>query len=147
MFCVINGMGVKMRWFNGILIVLYLLSFVTCIEMNNYKMIDKIYSREDDKKRAKLSFPITGIYTWVLCVGIGITNVIFEVKGIENNTLPAVKICVLLLLGIMSVTIGFLIENSRIKRWNPAKENYKITKVSMVSLIICVALYGIMCIA
>lgn len=146
LLCVINGMNLKMRWFNGILIVLYLLNFITSIEMNNYKMIDKIYCREDDKRRAKRSIPITVIYTLLLCVGIGITGMIFEVKGIENNTLPAMKICGLLLLGVMSATIGFFYENNKIKKWNPANKNYKTTKVSIISLIICGVLYGLMCI-
>ena len=46
--------------------------------MNNYKMVDKIYRREDDKKGAKRSIPITVIYTLLLCVRIGITGRIYE---------------------------------------------------------------------
>lgn len=146
LLCVINGMNLKMQWFNGILIVVYLLNFITSIVMSNYKMIDKIYLREDDKKRAKRSIPLTIIYTSLLCVGIGITGMVFEVKGIENNTLPAMKICGLLLLGIMSATAGFLFENSKIKKWNPANTNYKTNKASIIGLLICVIIYGLMCI-
>lgn len=115
LFCVINGVNLKMQWFNGVLIVVYILNFITSIEMSNYKMTDKIYRREDDKKRAKRSIPVTVIYSLILCVGIGITGIVFEAKGIENNTLPAMKICGLLILGIMSATIGLLIENNEIK--------------------------------
>lgn len=145
LLCVINGINLEMKWFNGILIVIYLLSFITSIAMNNYKMIDKIYLKEDDKKRAKRSIPITIIYTLLLCVGIGIAGMIFEVKGIENNTLPAMKICGLLLLGIMSATIGFLLENSKIKKWNPQNTNYKTNKASIFSLFMCLIMYGLMC--
>lgn len=144
LLCVINIISLEMKWFNGILIVIYLLNFITSIEMNNYKMIDKIYLREDDKKRAKRSMPITVIYTLLLCVGIGITGMVFEVKGIENNTLPAMKICGLLLLGIMSATIGFLLENNKIKKWNPQNTNYQANKVSIISLFICLIIYGLM---
>ena len=144
LLCVLNGMNLEMKWFNGILIVIYLLSFITSIAMNNYKMIDKIYLREDDKKRAKRSMPITIIYTLILCVGIGIAGMIFEVKGIENNTLPAMKICGLLLLGIMSATIGFYFENNKIKKWNPANTNYKISRISIISLFVCLIMYGFM---
>lgn len=93
LLCVINSMNSKMKWFNGILIVLYLFSFVVTIVMNNYKMIDKIYLREDDKKRAKRSIPLIMIYTLLLCIGIGIIGMIFDVKGIENNSMPAMKVC------------------------------------------------------
>ena len=146
LLCVINGVNLKMQWFNGILIVAYTLNFITSIEMSNYKMIDKIYRREDDRKRAKRSIPVTAIFSLLLCAGIGIAVIVFETKGIENNTLPAMKICGLLLLGIMSATTGFLFENSKIKKWNPANTNYRTNKVSIISLLICVIMYGLMCV-
>lgn len=143
---VINGINLKMQWFNGVLIVAHILNFITSIEMSNYKMIDKIYHREDDKKRAKRSIPVTAIFFLILCVGIGMTVIIFEINGIENNTLPAMKICGLLLLGIASATIGFLYENSKIKKWNPTNADYRTTKASIISLFICVIMYGLMCV-
>ena len=146
LLCVINGVNLKMQWFNGVLIVAYILNFITSIEMINYKMIDKIYRREDDRKRAKRSIPVTAIFSLILCAGIGMAVIVFEIKGIENNTLPAMKICGLLLLGIMSATTGFLFENSKIKKWNPANANYRTNKVSLISLLICVIMYGLMCV-
>ena len=145
LLCVINGVNLKMQWFNGVLIVAYILNFITSIEMSNYKMIDKIYRREDDRKRAKRSIPVTAIFSLILCVGIGMAVIVFEIKGIENNTLPAMKICGLLLLGIMSAITGFLFENSKIKKWNPANANYRTNKVSIISLLICAIMYGLMC--
>lgn len=142
---VINGVNLKMQWFNGVLIVAYILNFITSIEMSNYKMIDKIYRREDDRKRAKRSIPVTGIFSLILCAGIGMAVIVFETKGIENNTLPAMKICGLLLLGIVSATTGFLFENNKIKKWNPANTNYRTNKVSIISLLICAIMYGLMC--
>ena len=146
LLCVINGVNLKMQWFNGVLIVAYILNFITSIEMSNYKMIDKIYRREDDRKRAKRSIPVTAIFALLLCVGIGMAVIVFEIKGIENNTLPAMKTCGLLLLGIMSAATGFLFENSKIKKWNPANGNYRTNKVSIISLLICAIMYGLMCV-
>ena len=146
LLCVINGLNLKMQWFNGIMIVVYILNFITGIEMSNYKMTDKIYRREDDRKRAKRSIPVTVIYTLILCVGIGMTGIVFEVRGIENNTLAAMKICGLLILGIMCATIGFLVENHKIKKWNPANTDYKTNIGSIISLFICVIMYGLMCV-
>ena len=145
LLCVINGVNLKMQWFNGVLIVAYILNFITSIEMSNYKMIDKIYRREDDRKRAKRSIPVTAIFSLILCAGIGMAVIVSETKGIENNTLPAMKICGLLLLGIMSATTGFLFENNKIKKWNPANTNYRTNKVSIISLLICAIMYGLMC--
>ena len=146
LLCVINGVNLKMQWFNGVLIVAYILNFITSIEMSNYKMIDKIYRREDDRKRAKRSIPVTAIFSLILCAGIGMAVIVFEIKGIENNTLSAMKICGLLLFGIMSATTGFLFENSKIKKWNPANANYRTNKVSIISLLICAIMYGLMCV-
>lgn len=144
LLCVINGVNLKMQWFNGVLIVAYILDFITSIEMSNYKMTDKIYRREDDRKRAKRSIPVTAIFSLILCAGIGIAIIVFETKGIENNTLPAMKLCGLLLLGIVSATAGFLFENSNIKKWNPANTSYRTNKVSIISLLICAIMYGLM---
>ncbi len=146
LFCVINGLNLKMQWFNGILIVVYILNFIIGIEMSNYKMTDKIYRREDDRKRAKRSIPVTVIYTLTICVGMGMTGIVFEVRGIENNTLAAMKICGLLILGIMCATKGFLVENHKIKKWNPANTDYKTNIGSIISLFICVIMYGLMCV-
>lgn len=146
LLCVINCMNLKMKWLNGFLIVVYLFDFITTVEIINYKMIDKIYRVDDDKKRARRSMPITAIYILLLFVGMGITGIVFEVKGIDNNSLPAMKVCGLLLLGIMSATIGFLLENNKIKKWNPANIKHKTNKASIVSLFICVIIYGFMCI-
>ena len=146
LLCVINGVNLKMQWFNGVLLVAYILNFITSIEMSNYKMIDKIYHREDDRKRAKRSIPVTAIFSLILCAGIGMAVIVFETKGIENNTLPAMKICGLLLLGIMSATTGFLFENSKIKKWDPANTNYRTNKVSIISLLISAIMYGLMCV-
>ncbi len=146
LLCVIYGADLNMQWFNGVLSAVYILNFITSIEISNYKMIDRIYRREDDRKRAKRSIPIVIAYTLILCVGMGITNIIFETKGIENNTLPAMKIGGLLLLGIVSATIGLLFENSKIKKWNPANADYKTNKASIISLFICVIMYGLICI-
>ena len=65
LLCVINGVNLKMQWFNGVLIVVYILNFIISIEMSSYKMADKIYRRDDDKKRAKRSIPVTAIYALI----------------------------------------------------------------------------------
>lgn len=146
LLCIINGIHSDMQWLNGVLSVLYIVDFIMGIEICNYKMTDKIYCREDDRKRAKRSIPVTAVYTLILCLGICITGIVFEVKGIENNTLPALKTGGLLLLSIMSATIGLLIENNKIKKWNPADKSYKTSKAGIVSLLICIIMYGLMCI-
>lgn len=146
LLCVTNCMDLKIEWLNGFLIIAYSLNFITTVLINNYKMIDKIYCKDNDKKRAKRSMPITVIYILLIFIGIGITGTIFEIKNIENNTIPAMKTGGLLLLGIIIATIGFMLENNQIKKWNPANTNHKTNKASIISLFICIITYIFICI-
>jgi uncharacterized membrane protein YidH (DUF202 family) len=112
--------------------------------MSNYKAINQIYCNDEDQKRAMRSIPVTAVYILLLFAGIGITGFLFEVKGIENNTAPAMKLCGLLLVGVAIATAGFFLENSRIKKWKPANEKYNSNIFSIVSLLLCVIAYGLM---
>lgn len=143
LLCIINCIDLKIKWLNGLLIILYLLNFMITVIINNYKMIDKIYRRDNDKKSAKWSMLIVIVYCLLLFVGIGLTVMIFEIKGIENNTMPAMEICGLLLLEILIATIGLVLENNHMKNRNFI--NYKIDKISMICLLICFIIYGLMC--
>ena len=124
----------------------YILNFVVSIFINNYRSINKIYRHDEDKRRAIRSIPVTAIYIILLFAGMVITMGIFEVKGIENNSAPAVKLSGLLILGALIATIGFLGENNQIKKWNPTETKYKINKISIASILICMIVYGTMCI-
>lgn len=146
LFCVMNCMDLEFKWLNGFLIVAYTFNCTVTVLICNYKMIDKIYRKDDDKKRAKNSMPITAIYVLLIFVGMGMVCIIFEIKGIENNTIPALKTGGLLILGVIAATIGFIIESNQVKRWNPSSRKYEINKVGIISLLICVILYGLMCV-
>lgn len=65
-------MDLKLEWMNAFLIVAYTFNFVMIVEIINYKMIDKIYCLDNDKKRAKQGVPVTVLYTLLLFVGIAI---------------------------------------------------------------------------
>jgi len=145
LLCVINCMNGQMKWLNGFLIVIYLLNFVITVEIINYRMIDKIYREDNDKKRARRSIPIITIYILLLFIGIGMLITVFEIKGIENNTITAIELAGLFILGTIIATIGFFFENSQIKKWNPEDKNYRLNKVSIICLIICMIIYGIIC--
>lgn len=51
----------------------------------------------------------------LLFVGIGLALIIFDIKEIENNTMPAMKRAGLLLLEVFIATIGLVLENKHIK--------------------------------
>lgn len=144
--CVVNCMDFGTGWFNSFLVVLYAVNLVAVVEFSNYKWIDRIYLRDVDKKRARRGMPVTVVYTALVIIGICITYVIFEAKGIENNTWTAIKAGGILLLGILAATTGFIAEHSRIKKWDPAGAGYRTGWVSIICLSACVMLYVIMCI-
>ncbi len=144
--CTINCADFNIGWINDLLLVVYVLNFIITILINNYKSIDKIYCNDEDKKRAIRSIPITVVYILLLFIGIGVTVLLFEIKGIENNTAPAMKLCGLLLLGIFIATIGFFIESNNIKKWSPDITQYRTNRISIGSLFVCLLLYTLMCI-
>ena len=122
----------------------YVLNFIMTILINNYRWINKIYCNEEDKQRAIKGIPVIIVYVSLLALGMGLVIILFEVKGIENNTVPALKIGGFLLFVVLIATIGFLVENNYINKWNPGKEHYKTNKASLGCLIVCLILYGIM---
>ena len=128
------------------LILLYCLNFILTILINNYRSINKIYCKEKDKKRAIKSIPITVVYLLLLFAGIGITVLLFELRGIENNTIPAMKLSGFLLVGVFVATIGFFVENNNIRKWSENEIPYRVNKISVASVFACLVLYAFMCI-
>ena len=133
------------RWINALLLVMYIVNFISIILFNNYKSIEKIYCDEADKKRAKKSIPILIIYLVQILLGIVITIIVFEKKGIENNTTPAMQASALLIGGLLFSSIGFSLENHQINKWSPENLPYKMNKLSGISWFMCFVFYGLMC--
>lgn len=146
LMCVLGCAKLGIPWMNALLFTLYILNFIAIILVNNYRFIDKIYCNEVDKKRTMKGIPITIIYFLLILMGLGITILVFELKGIENNTLPAMKVAGTLMAGLLFATIGFFVENHNVNKWNPDKEPYRVKKVSVVSFILCLVFYGLMCV-
>ncbi len=146
LMCIIGCAKLNIPWINALLFAMYILNFIASILFNNYRFIDKIYCNEVDKKRSMKGIPITITYFLLILVGFGMTILVYEVKGIENNTLPAIKAAGLLLGGLLFATIGFFVENYNVNKWVPNKEPYRINKVSIVGLLLSLVLYGLMCV-
>ena len=144
LICVLGCAKLSIPWMNALLFTMYILNFIGIILVNNYRFIDKIYCNEVDKKRSMKGIPITIIYCILILMGIGITILVFELKGIENNTLSAMKVGGTLLGGLLFATVGFWVENYNVNKWNPDKELYRVKKVSVVSIILCLVFYGLM---
>jgi len=145
LMCTLGCCRLNISYINALLLTMYILNFISIILFDNYKFIDKIYRNEADKKRAVKGIPLIIIYFALILLGMGITMVVFEMKGIENNTAPAMQAAGYLLGGLLFATIGFFIENSNINKWTPDKLPYKINKLSIVSLLVCLVFYGFMC--
>ena len=123
---------------NGILMILFVAEFMFCILVDNYKFADRIYIHEQDKKMSLKSVPFTMLFIGVLVLGIGITFYIFESKGIENNTIPAIKLVGLLLLGEGIATIAYLLESSRLKKWDILNVEYKTSLFFKICMVISI---------
>lgn len=114
----IEGMG----WINEILLLMFIADFLGCILLINYKYIDKIYLHEHDKKIAKKGILLTIAYVILVMAGIAVTVYIFEAKGIQNNTVPAMKVSGAMILGETAVTLLYFFLSNRIKKENPVEK-------------------------
>lgn len=144
LFCVLNCVGLEIEWLNNVLILIYCLDFIGAVGIINYKTADRIYRKEEDRKRAKSSIPATVISLVLFFAEAAVTFAVFEVRGIENNTPPALKIAGLMILGVICTTIGLLVESSNIKKWDIGNEKYKMSKVSVVCFLISVIVLAAM---
>ena len=75
---------------------------------------------------------------------MGISILVCEMKGIDNNTAPALQVAGLLLGGLLFASIGFFVENKNINRWSKEKVAYRTNKLSIVSLLMCLFFFGLM---
>lgn len=129
---------------NALLMFVYSVSFVLEILLINRRMAQRIYRREEDRRRAERGMSVTAVYAAALFAEIGMTIVLFAGKGIENNTLPALKAAGLLLLAVLTATLAYLREGSRIRKWDPAEGDYQMSRGGIAGLLLCLLLYGLM---
>lgn len=144
LFCVLNCMDLKREWLNNVLILIYCLDFIGAVGMINYKTADRIYRNEEDKERAKRSVPVTVISLILYFAEKAEAFAVFEVRGIENNTIPALKIAGLLILGVVGTTVGLLAEVGNIKKRDMGNKKYKMGKVSVACFVISVIILAVM---
>ena len=150
LWCTLSCANIKLgrldAWIGPLLLIMYVVNFIGCILINNYKSADKIFCNDEDKKRAIKSIPLTVVYITLVLIGMILITGVFEIKGIENNTMPAIRLAGMYIFGTLIVTIGFCLENNNIKKWNPNKTQYRINKISIGSVFACLIVYGLMCI-
>ena len=141
---VINTDLLEYRRLNGIVIIFYMLIFIIVIMINNYVSSGKIFVNEYDRNRFKKSIPITIAYISSIFIGIGLVVGLFEIKGIKNNTPPAMRLAVLLIFGVVFSTIGYMIGVNNIKHCNYVNNSYRIKVITILSFVVCFVLYGLM---
>ncbi len=100
----------------GILLIMYIISFIAGIFFVGFKFGDKIYSDPADAKKARRGLPASLILVGMMLVAIFGFMLFFELKGYENN-----DVSVFPMLGMMFVSIGFslggyLAESARLKK-------------------------------
>ena len=100
----------------GILIVMYIISFIAGIFIVGFKSGDKIYADPADARKARRGLPSSVILIIVMLAAIFGFMLFFGLKGYENN-----EASVFPMLGIMFVSIGFALggyfaESRRLKK-------------------------------
>jgi hypothetical protein len=100
----------------GILLIMYIISFIAGIFFVGFKFGDKIYSDPADAKKARRSLPASLVLVVMMLVAIFGFMLFFKLKDYENNDSSVFP-----MLGMMFVSIGFslggyLAESRRLKK-------------------------------
>ena len=100
----------------GILLIMYIISFIAGIFFVGFKFGDKIYSDPADAKKARRGLPASLVLVVMMLLAIFGFMLFFELKGYENNDSSVFP-----MLGTMFVSIGFslggyLAESRRLKK-------------------------------
>ncbi len=100
----------------GILLIMYIISFIAGIFFVGFKFGDKIYSNPADAKKARRGLPASLVLVVMMLLAIFGFMLLFELKGYENNDSSVFP-----MLGTMFVSIGFslggyLAESARLKK-------------------------------
>jgi len=135
--CVISLVDIGIDWLGAVLLFSYIIEFIATIIISNYSAIDRIYVKNIDKRRARLGLPLAVIYCMVIVIAAAVMIVLFEVRGIENNTAPAIKLCAWLIVAVGAATVGLMVESGRINKLDE-EEKYRTRWVSLVCLGIAV---------
>ena len=128
---------------NGIGILLYTFQMLALIVLTNYRMGNELYIHKKDYMKAQKGIIAIVLYVLAIFVGIGFTIYLFSTRHIENNSVPAIKLALFMIGGIISATIGYFIENHRINT-SDVNVPYKISLVYLICLCISSVLYILM---
>lgn len=140
LFCIISLFDFPVGWIKGYLFFLYIAEFMGIILSDNYKMIDRIYTNDKDRKYSRGCFPVTVVYSLFLLFDLCVMYSVFEIKGIENNTMPAIKLSILLIISIAAATCGYVHENKWIEKLAANGKAYCPNKMSLVCILGAVVL-------
>ncbi len=142
--CVISLADIGIDWVSAVLLFSFIIEFVATIIISNYSAIDRIYVNAVDKRRARLGLPLAVIYCMMIVIAVAVMIILFEVRGIENNTTPALKMCACLFAAVGAATVGLITESGHINKLGK-EERYRSGRVSVVCLgIAIVSLAGMM---
>lgn len=139
-----NLLRIAPKVMNVIILVAYVFFVSVAIILDECFVSDKIYVNEEDVKTGKKCVFITSIYLIIIFFGMGMVLFVSYLKKISNNTLPAINLALLCLLGIAVTSIGFALESASLKKWNQQEGDYKIGKRFVIFNVIAVLLFACM---
>ena len=145
--CAVSLANIGIEWLGAVLLFTYIIEFVATIIISNYNALDRIYVNAVDKRRARLGLPLAVIYCLIIVIASIVLVILFRIRGIENNTMPALKLCAWLLAAVGAATVGLIAESGHINKLGE-EEKYRPERISLVCLgIVVVAVAGMVLIA
>lgn len=121
-----SGIAGEFQWV-PYLVFVYTLEFVFAVMYYNYQSTESILVKEEDRMRARAAMPVTIGYLVIAMAAVAIVMLVFWIKGISNNTLPALKAGGMMALGVLIATVGMIREDFKVKKWNPKDGDYQMS--------------------
>ncbi|MGO1371326.1 MAG: helix-turn-helix domain-containing protein [Senegalia sp. (in: firmicutes)] len=128
----------------GIILLIYVMEFLSSIIIINMKNQEFLYKDTEDLIQAKMSNKIVIGFIIFFFMILGVTTFTMEYYNIENNTPEAMIMISIIIPYIIFLLIGLLYEQKKVKEYIKKNKNYSISKLAYITMSICIVLLIIM---
>jgi len=124
----------------GIILLIYLMEFLSSIIIINIKNQEFLYKDTKDLVQAKMTNKIVIGFIIFIFMILGVTTFTMEYYNIENNTPEAMIMISIIISYIIFLLIGLLYEQKKVKEYINKSKNYSISKLAYITMSICIVL-------
>lgn len=128
----------------GILILLYVLEFITSIILINIRNQDYLFKNDEDALKSKISNRIVIVFIAFVFSISGVLIYSMETYDIENNSIGALKLIGIMIPYIILCLACLFNEQKKLKEYIKKQESYSPSKSTYICMFVCTMLLIVM---